>query len=53
MNNIIQDFAENFICNIEKYVDELFDGEKNISELIYIMQQDMDKLGRKALTNVL
>lgn len=54
MNNIIQDFAENFIRNIEKYVDELFDGEKkDISELIEIMQQDMDKLGREALAHVL
>jgi len=54
MDNIIQDIAENFICHIEKYVDNLFEGEKeNISELIEIMQQDMDKLGREALAHVL
>lgn len=54
MDNIIQDFAENFIRHIEKYVDNLFEGEKtDISELIEIMQQDMDKLGREALAHVL
>jgi hypothetical protein len=54
MNNIIQDFAENFIRNIEKYVDNLFEGEKkDISELIEIMQQDMNKLGRDALAHIL
>lgn len=54
MDNIIQDFAENFIRNIEKYVDKLFEGEKkDISELIEIMQQDMNKLGRDALAHVL
>lgn len=54
MDNIIQDFAENFIRHIEKYVDNLFEGEKkDISELIEIMQQDMDELGREALAHVL
>ena len=54
MDNIIQDFAENFIQNIEKYVDSLFEGEKkDISELIEVMQQDMNKLGRDALAHVL
>ena len=28
MDNIIQDFAENFIQNIEKYVDSLFEGNQ-------------------------
>jgi hypothetical protein len=28
MDNIIQDFAENFIRHIEKYLDNLFEGEK-------------------------
>ena len=53
MDNIIQDFAENFIKDIEKYILELFEGEKEgISELIGIMQQDMEKLGREPLANV-
>jgi len=54
MDNIIQDFAENFTRNIEKYVDNLFEGKKkDISELIKVMQHDMDKLGRDALAYVL
>jgi hypothetical protein len=53
MDNIIQDFSENFIRHIEKYVDNLFEDEKKgISELIEIMQQNMDKLGRKTLVYV-
>ena len=53
MDNIIHDFAENFIKDIEKYILELFEGEKEgISELIGIMQQDMEKLGREPLANV-
>ena len=54
MDNIIKDFEENFIRHIEKYVEDLFEGdETDISGLIKTMQQDMDKFGREALAHVL
>jgi len=54
MDNIIQEFEENFIRHIEKYLERLFEGdEKDISGLIKTMQQDMDKFGREALAYVL
>ncbi|MCC3146072.1 ISLre2 family transposase [Halanaerobium sp. Z-7514] len=54
MNNIIQDFAENFSSNIEKYIKELFEGKKGgISGLIEIIDKDLNGLGRDLLVYVL
>ncbi|TDO84823.1 uncharacterized protein UPF0236, partial [Halanaerobium saccharolyticum] len=54
MDNIIQEFSEKFTRNIEKCAKKIIEGEKgNISELIKLMQQDMNELGRKTLAYVI